>query len=648
MEYKKIEPQINDFVGDNVKKLAQIFPSAVKDGQVDFQALKEELGQFEEVDSEKYELTWAGKQNAKKIAQEDVYGKTLKFIPEESVNADTTENLYIEGDNLEVLKLLRQNYYGAIKMIYIDPPYNTGNDFVYKDDFVSSKELSDIEEGNLGEFGDKYIINTKSKNRYHANWLNMMYPRLKVAKDLLKNDGVIFISIDSNEVNNLKKICNEIFGEDAHIVDLIWQKKTGASDAKGIASVTEYILVYTKTSQYYETTFTKNKESYDLKRYRYTDEYESTRGPYYVDNLDRGGLQYSDSLNYGIECPDGTITYPNGRDCFEKDGWIWKWSKPKIEWARKNNFLEFRKSNTKKSGWAVCYKNYLNVDNENKPIERAAPHKNLITDVLNANAAKTMKEIFGCNLFDYSKPVELVMKLISFVNCSNEIVLDFFSGSASTAHAIIQCNALDNGKRKFIMVQIPEQCIENSIANKNGYKNICDIGKDRIRKVAETLKLNNICSDKVDTGFKVFRLGDTNIKWLQDMQTGNMQLSANELNYTADLVDFKYNSNDLDIVYELMLKQKDVPLSHNIELLVDIGERTYLYGNSYLICLDINITKQLIDKLSQLNPLPIKFIFRDSAFGDDIALKDETFRRLKALIEKNSGTSKKAYTVEFI
>lgn len=645
MDYKKVQPQINDIVGDNVKKLAELFPTAVKDGQVDFQALKEELGQFEEVGSEKYELTWAGKQNAKKIAQEDVYGKTLKFIPEESKDADTTENLYIEGDNLEVLKLLRQNYYGAIKMIYIDPPYNTGNDFVYNDNFKMDEMSSEIKEGNVSELGERYQVNSKSKNRFHANWLNMMYARLKVAKDLLKEDGVIFISIDTNEECNLKKICDEIFGEEAYITSLIWQKKTGASDAKGIASITESILVYTKTPELFETIFTKNTNSYDLSRYKYVDEFEDLRGPYYIDNLDRGGLQYSDSLNYGIECPDGTITYPNGRTKYINDGWIWKWSKDKIEWARKNKFIEFRKTKNKQSGWSVCYKNYLKVDNENNPIERAAPHKNLITDVLNANAAKVMKEIFQSNIFEYSKPYELLSKLISFVNCKNEIILDFFSGSASMAHAIMEINCIDRSHRKFIMVQLDEKCLEKSIAFKNGYRNICEVGKERIRRAAALIE-QKYATNRFDSGFRVFKVGKTNIKW--NNLSVREQLELESLEYTPDLLDFMPNTNDIDVVYELMLRQRNLPLSEKLETLTDIGSRVYLYASSYLVCLETEITQELVDKLASLNPLPIKFIFRDSAFKDDIALKDETFRRLKALVEKNSGTTKRTYTVEFI
>ncbi len=253
MDYTKVPQQINDVVGDNVKKLAQLFPSAVKDGEVDFEALKEELGSFTEVGAEKYELTWAGKADAKRIAREDIVGKTLKYIPEDSKAADTTENLYIEGDNLEVLKLLRQNYYGAIKVIYIDPPYNTGNDFVYNDSFEMGKEEADIVDGVRSNTGEQYSVNKESSNRFHANWMNMIYTRLKIAKDLLTDDGAIFVSIDENEHENLLCIMNEIFGERNYVDSVIWDKK---SSAKGVpprnmmVNVHEYIVVYQKSDAF--------------------------------------------------------------------------------------------------------------------------------------------------------------------------------------------------------------------------------------------------------------------------------------------------------------------------------------------------------------------------------------------------------------
>ena len=246
MDYKKVPQQINDVVGDNVKKLAQLFPSAVKDGEVDFEALKEELGSFTEVGAEKYELTWAGKADAKRIAREDIVGKTLKYIPEDSKDADTTENIYIEGDNLEVLKLLRQNYYGAIKMIYIDPPYNTGNDFIYNDKFFAEKETSDIDEGLISELGERYTVNVKSKNRFHAKWLDNMYSRLKVAKDFLREDGAIFISIGQNELGSLVLLCNEIFGENNQLGICSRLMKTGGNKGRFFSPNIDYVLIYAK------------------------------------------------------------------------------------------------------------------------------------------------------------------------------------------------------------------------------------------------------------------------------------------------------------------------------------------------------------------------------------------------------------------
>lgn len=670
-----LKEEIFNAVNENVKALERLFPSVVKDGQVDFQALKEELGQFEEVGPEKYGLTWSGKQNAKKIAQQDISGKTLKYIPEDSKNPDTTENLYIEGDNLEVLKLLRQNYYGAIKMIYIDPPYNTGNDFVYNDNFSMDKGQSDIEEGNISELGERYTVNSKSSNKYHANWLNMMYPRLKVAKDLLSDDGVIFISIDDNEVNNLKNICNEVFGTENFIADLIWRKKTGASDAKGFSVITEYILVYCKSTINIEKIFTKDRNAHDVNRYKLSDKYVERRGKHYIDNLDRGGIHYSDSLNYPIQCPDGSITYPNGRTEFENDGWTWTWGKEKLEWGIKNGFIEFRKSINKKSGWAVCYKNYLNVNNKDELVERGAPHKNMIMDILNTSATIEIKKIFNSKVFQYTKPVSLIQLLLSFVELKdNDIILDFFSGSSTTAHAVMKHNVNDNYKCKFIMIQLPEIADKKSEAFKVGYKNICEIGRARIDKAGEKIKEENKdkeCIENLDIGFKVFRVSDTNIRWNyenEDLRTlskisvnsdeeqtsfdyiaaTKMDVDLDEEISSKDILDFMPGTKDIDVVYEILLRQRDIPLSAKVELLKDIGKRTYIFADSYVVCLETEITEELIEKLAAINPLPIKYILRDSAFGDDIELKDLSYRRLQALIERNTGESKKTYTVEFI
>lgn len=629
----KVPRQINDIVGDNVRKLAQLFPSAVKDGEVDFEALKEELGQYEEVGSEKYEFTWAGKKNAKKIAQEDVIGRTLKFISEDSKDADTTENLYIEGDNLEVLKLLRQNYYGAIKMIYIDPPYNTGNDFVYNDSFELSVKDSAILDEITSETGEKYSINTKTGNRYHANWLDMMYARLKIAKDLLSDDGLIFISIDDIESSRLILMCDEIFGEANRVETIIWKNKYGAgAKTVGFISVHEYILCYSK---YPISDLTSELDDEGQKRFNKKDEKFDLRGGYMTQPLMTNSLGDRPNLMYSIEY-NGVTIHPRKQ---------WVWSKERLLEAIRKNEVEF---NLQSDGtYSVRSKAYLY--DENGIIRRGKP-VSILNGPFNQEGTQDVRGIFdNKTVFDFTKPSALIEFLISLqINEKNEndfTVLDFFSGSATTAQAVMKLNAKDNGNRKWIMVQLREECATDTEAYKLGYKSIPEIAKERIRRAGDKIKSEHPDAD-IDIGFKVFRTADTNIKWNSLMDMG--QVDMKQLEYTPDLVDFMPDANDVDVVYELMLRQRDVALSETLEQLSDIGSRTYLYASSYLVCLETQITEELVGKLAELDPLPIKFIFRDSAFKDDIALKDETFRRLKALIEKNAGTNKPTYTVEFI
>lgn len=629
----KVPQQINDIVGDNVKKLAQLFPSAVKDGEVDFEALKEELGQYEEVGSEKYEFTWAGKKNAKKIAQEDVIGRTLKFISEDSKDADTTENLYIEGDNLEVLKLLRQNYYGAIKMIYIDPPYNTGNDFVYNDSFELSVKDSAILDEITSETGEKYSINTKTGNRYHANWLDMMYARLKIAKDLLSDDGLIFISIDDIESSRLILMCDEIFGEANRVETIIWKNKYGAgAKTVGFISVHEYILCYSK---YPISDLTSELDDEGQKRFNKKDEKFDLRGGYMTQPLMTNSLGDRPNLMYSIEY-NGVTIHPRKQ---------WVWSKERLLEAIRKNEVEF---NLQSDGtYSVRSKAYLY--DENGIIRRGKP-VSILNGPFNQEGTQDVRDIFdNKTVFDFTKPSALIEFLISLqINEKNEndfTVLDFFSGSATTAQAVMKLNAKDNGNRRWIMVQLREECATDTEAYKLGYKSIPEIAKERIRRAGDKIKSEHPDAD-IDIGFKVFRTADTNIKWNSLMDMG--QVDMKQLEYTPDLVDFMPDANDVDVVYELMLRQRDVALSETLEQLSDIGSRTYLYASSYLVCLETQITEELVGKLAELDPLPIKFIFRDSAFKDDIALKDETFRRLKALIEKNAGTNKPTYTVEFI
>ena len=654
MENNKIKKDINNVVNDNLKALEQLFPSAVKDGQLDIKALKEELGDFEEVGIERYELNWAGKQNAKKIVQQGIGNKTLKFVEKDSKNADTTENIYIEGDNLEVLKLLRQNYYNSIKMIYIDPPYNTGNDFVYNDTFKMDKEESDKAEGIISENNEKLQRNQKSTNRYHANWLNMMYPRLKLARDLLTDDGVIFISIDDNEQANLKRLCDEIFGEE-NFVGVI-SNVTGASqNGEGVLlqKNIEYCLVYSKLID--RVSINKvDKANEELRNL-------SDAPTSLITRPDMGyTIYYNTETNDIIPVKD----YNKNKILSNIQEEVYQDVKELIE----NGYIPIRPGikNNQLHRWRWGFETFSERKNEiivkkindkfNVYFKQSGynPPKNIQKFSVGTNELKKLFD--NIKIFDYPKSVNMLKYLVSIGMNKGDLMIDFFSGSATTAHAVMQLNSEDNGNRKYIMVQLPETTDEKSEAFKAGYKNIAEIGKERIRRAGEkikqeieeynlNLKLGEEPKKVSDIGFKVFKVNDTNIKWY-DLENFNeeSQYSFDD----PDSLDFVLGSNDIDIVYEIMLRQNDVPLSERLEVLTDIGNRTYLYASTYLICLETEITEEMIEKLASLEPLPIKFVFRDSAFKDNISLKDETFRKLRSLIERNSGESKISYRVEFI
>ena len=673
MENNKIKKDINNVVNDNLKALEQLFPSVVKDGQLDVKALKEELGDFEEVTTEKYELNWAGKQNAKKIVQQGIGNKTLKFLAKDSKNADTTENIYIEGDNLEVLKLLRQNYYNSIKMIYIDPPYNTGNDFVYNDTFKMDKEESDKAEGIISENNEKLQKNQKSTNRYHANWLNMMYPRLKLARDLLTDDGVIFISIDDNEQANLKRLCDEIFGEENFISNLVWASGR-KNDSKYISNSHEYMLCFVKNienlklnsiiwrekkkgleeiysfynelKKTYETNYKKMSE--ELKKwYKNLPESHSSKSHSHYSLIDEKGIFFTDNISWpGGGGPKYDVLHPITQKPVKipSRGWVYATRERMEEMIKMGKVYFGEDENT-----VPCLKAYLSDR------EYTTPYSVFYKD--GRASTKRLRNLMEKSVFQNPKDEEIIKNIMEFINFDkNDTILDFFSGSATTAHAVMQLNSEDNGNRKYIMVQLPETTDEKSEAFKAGYKNIAEIGKERIRRAGEkikqeieeynsNLKLGEDPKKVPDIGFKVFKVDDTNIKWY-DLENFNeeSQYSFDD----PDSLDFVLGSNDIDIVYEIMLRQNDVPLSESLEVLTNIGNRTYLYASTYLICLETEITEEMVEKLASLEPLPIKFIFRDSAFKDNISLKDETFRKLRSLVERNSGESKVSYRVEFI
>ncbi|MBT4527051.1 MAG: site-specific DNA-methyltransferase [Deltaproteobacteria bacterium] len=678
MTYPKISQEISDPVNENIQKLAGLFPSAVKDGELDIDALKQELGQFEEVGSEKYELTWAGKQEAKQTSFKPIIGKTLKYIPEDSKHPDTTENLFIEGDNLEALKLLRQNYYGAVKMIYIDPPYNTGSDFVYNDNFKMSKEESDIAEGNMSELGERYTKNRKDQNRYHTNWLNMMYPRLRLAKDLLKNDGVIFISIDDNEVHNMRKLCDEIFGEENFLncIAVKLSESTGVKMAhvnKRLPKLKEYILFY-KNQEVLINPPSVPKGKWD-KEYKHLiigvskKELNIVKSVMNDDNMSDKKLKMADDICSKITLSSVSKLFEIHHNISEsekmdilKDN-AWRIVRDVATTGGAKIIADKKKQETDAPFFIIITpqsKKYLIKSGYSSTAEQPRIKLLFADHYLTVNPGDFWGDIKTTGLdnegyVDFrngKKPLKALKRIINTVISGQDIVLDFFAGSATTAHAVMQLNAEDGGNRKFIMVQLPELCEEKSESFKAKYKNICDIGKERIRRAGEKILEENKEKEgikELDIGFKVFRIGDTNINWLhQDLRGEDLFEHYDKNASDKDKLDFTPDFTDMDVVYEIMLRQTDIPLSSKVEQLTDIGERTYIFADSFLVCLEQTITWKLVDLLAAIEPLPVKFVFRDSAFDDDIALKDETFRTLSALIERNSCGEKQTYTVEFI
>lgn len=512
--------------GENssIALLKQHFPQCFdKDGLFLPDKLAEQLQTANvPVSREYYTMNWLGKSYARYLCD----CPPITLLGEDSAHNTQSQNqhsqnLLIKGDNLEVLKHLKNSYANQVKMIYIDPPYNTGSDgFVYQDDRkFTPDELAKLADMSTDE-ARRVLDFTAKKSNSHSAWLTFMYPRLYIARELLKEDGVIFISIDDNEQAQLKLLCDEVFGEENFVANIIWQKKTGASDEDNVAIITEYILMYRKTDQFVAG---KNNDSYDLNRYNQQDEYFEQRGNYYTDNLDRGGLQYSDSMNFGIKCPDGSLVFPNGRSQRVEEGWIWKWSKEKVKWGFENGFLEIKKSTRKECGWAVYYKNYLFVDNEGNPIERSAPYKNLIIDdVLNTYATLELKTLFKENkVFGSPKPSLLIEKLIALVKFDNDdVFLDFFAGSGTFAHGVMLSNISQKSNLKFICVQLPEDLDkalkeatgkQKSVVNNaikfldsiNKEHNIFEITKERIIRSAQKIKSENP-DYQGDLGFKIF------------------------------------------------------------------------------------------------------------------------------------------------
>ena len=674
----KLRMQTANKADENFKKLAAMFPNAVtetinENGEVvraiDKDVLMQEIScTVVDGNEERYQFTWKEKKKSVLLANAPI-NKTLRPVREDetvpsgadsegkpycstgSVDFDTTENLYIEGDNLEVLKLLQETYLGKIKMIYIDPPYNTGNDFVYNDEFgIGNEEWNGIS-GNYDADGNQLVgaleKNTEANGRFHTDWLNMIYPRLKLAKDLLRDDGVIFISIDDNEVENLKKVCGEVFGEGNFVAIINWKGRGGRQDSKYYAAVHEYILCYAKQREY----FVAGEE---IKSGDVYPKYDKEKGRYYKTQLLRKWGSNSrredrPNLFYPITAPDGTEVYPvvAVRDsqrpsiCEKIDG-RWRHGASTMEKNIKNGLVEFVKQD---DGTWIPYEKIF------APLEGEEKTKKYTTWIDETNdGAKGIKDLFGSTVFDYPKSPNLLVRFLKMAGVeSGDIILDFFSGSATTAHAVMQLNAEDGGHRKFIMVQLPEKTDEKSEAYKAGYQNICEIGKERIRRAGtkinnENEKLKDVplikdnkdvqlflsiaenghdaiehtksafervdISHSLDTGFRVLKCDTSNMK---DVYYNPAEYEVNMFSRLEDNI--KEDRTPEDLLFQVML-DLGVLLSSKIEETTIAGKKVFNVEDNYLIaCFDSDVSEETIKAIAKQKPY--YFVMRDSSMASD-------------------------------
>lgn len=612
--------QSMDKVAANVAKIRELFPNCVterinNEGKlehaIDFDMLKQELSDHV-VDGlqERYQFTWPDKRKAILAANAPI-NKTLRPCREESVDFDNTENLYIEGDNLEVLKLLQETYLGKVKMIYIDPPYNTGNDFVYNDDFKQSSDEYVENSGQLDDEGNRMVTNTESNGRFHTDWLNMMYPRLKLAKDLLSDDGIIFISINDKEQDNLKKICDEIFGNSNFIACI--PRKTGAGNAaaRGNAILRkpfDYILLYKKSDScilrrklvgQYEYKYSDDYGAYRLGQYQATGS-DATRDArpslYYPIYVDKNGKLST------VHKEDAVKTILPKKIKGEDGRWMWKPDKFNQD---NNKYIYY-------DGERLYRKIYYDESKEQNKyqVEQAWLDGSIYQ---NAAGTKELGAIMNSEnaVFSNPKPVDLIKWCVNLHFKNDVTVLDFFSGSATTAHAVMQLNAEDGGKRKFIMVQLPEVCAENSEAYKAGYKNICEIGKERIRRAGKKIKEENpLTTQDLDIGFRVLKCDSSN---MEDVYFTPKEYMDKQQSLFVDNI--KKDRNDEDLLFDAMLKL-DTPLSSKIEKISIAGKTVYNVAQGHLMaCFDKNVTDEVITAIAK--EMPSYFIMRDSSQADD-------------------------------
>lgn len=607
----------------NLDKLRSVFPECVSEGKLDIDKLLSLCGEYIDNDFEKYKFEWKGKADCLRLAQKRSTG-TLRPCPEESVNWDSTQNLYIEGDNLEVLKLLQTAYYRKVKMIYIDPPYNTGNDFVYADDFADP----------MARYKEVTQQTTKSNpetmGRYHTNWLNMMYPRLRLAANLLRDDGVIFISIDDNEVTNLRKVCDEVFGEENFVGCGVWKRRTSsAMDQSKVSTDHEYLLMYHK-GQFLP--FAGYKKDYK----GYSNPDNDPRGPWVAGDLTVGmNADMRPNQYYDLVDPKtGKVYHPSYNR-------VWSYAPDSMQKLIEEDRIVFPED-TSQRPMKKRFANELKSD--------ANPFSTWMSEVgLNTEGTRAVYTLFDDkSLFNYAKPISLIKTIVSQVTSQDDIVLDFFSGSATTAHAVMQLNAEDGGNRRFILVQLPELCDEKSEAYKAGYKNICEIGKERIRRAGKKIhqdlgmsaafdlataitipeledEMNESCEQKMDSaetldlGFRVFKLDTSNLKTWDATPIEDEQLDLLYQRMNGMIHRVKSERSDLDMVYEIMLKL-GVPLTYSVHPLTIRDKTAYAVGEDFLllVCLAENVQPEDVEQMAEYAPAKI-IISRDS-FADDTAM----------------------------
>lgn len=613
----KLRMQSSNGVEDNITKIAQLFPDCVtetvdeRSGQpkhlIDFEKLKQNLSDSVMSErAERYQFTWPDKSKAILLANSPI-NATLRPCREDSVDFDNTQNLYIEGDNLDVLKCLKETYLHKVKMIYIDPPYNTGNDFVYEDDFAQSSEEYLANSGQFDEQGNRMFTNAESNGRFHTDWLNMIYPRLKVARDLLTDDGVIFISIDDNEVENLRKVCDEVFGEQNFVDCLHWKKKKQPSFlAKHTAKVMEYVIVYAKNTFKLEKLSVEKVSDSNKKVININNKISSRIFKPGVrvkseeqTGIIKAGVYTGRSMDVEYK---NDIYYENGRTTNE------------VEVVSKFSDSQSNIDTFIQKDLLYITKNFLLRRDVG---EEAAEKRKSITDLLlndygdNQESDKEFLELFDKKYFDYTKPIKLIYNLVKSNFTEEGIILDFFSGSATTAHAVMQLNSEDGGNRKFIMVQLPEKTDEKSEAFKAGYKNICEIGKERIRRAGKKIKEeSSLTTQDLDTGFRVLKLDSTN---MQDIYYSPKDISQADLFSQVDNV--KPDRTGEDLLFQVML-ELGATLDSKIETTTIAGKTIYNVAEGYLVaCFDPDVTDDVVKAIAQMQPAYA--VLRDTSMKDD-------------------------------